>query len=76
MTQRREPSDRRRGNGTGRFIEVLPGRSLLSERDLRWVFQSAVWEERVVAWYPSIRRKARRWKWPPASLTRVRGTDA
>jgi hypothetical protein len=31
-------------------LEVLPGREPISERDLRRVLQSLIWEEQVAAW--------------------------
>jgi len=39
------------------LLEVLPGREPVTERDLRRVLQSLVWEEQVVAWH-EVRARA------------------
>lgn len=44
-------------------LEVLPGREPISERDLRRVLQSLVWEEQVAEWrtvLEPISKKVRR----------------
>ena len=42
-------------------LEVLPGREPISERDLRRVLQSLVWEDQIAAWRTIAPRDMKNW---------------